>query len=233
MAYSPADKAFVQFYLGELAWNAGDLTGAARHYEAGLQHDDSFVPLLAGEAKVAAAPGLALGAIDAYVAVVARQPQPTYLIELADLYASIGDDAKAQQQYDLVAAQTQLLEAAGVNIDLDFVTYDADHGRAAAALRAARAELRKRDSVFVHDAYAWALHANGRSEEALPYARRAQRLGTRSAQLAYHKGMIEKSLGMDAAARADLQRALRINPHFSTLQAPKARQALKELAEAS
>lgn len=119
-----------------------------------------------------------------------------------------------------------------MNVDLDFVIYDADHGRAGAALRAARAELRTRSSVFVHDAYAWALHVNGRSREALEYAKRAERLGTRSAQFAYHKGMIEKALGHDDAARADLRRALRINPHFSTLQSVQARKALEDLAGA-
>ncbi|MBA2529739.1 MAG: tetratricopeptide repeat protein [Euzebyales bacterium] len=228
-AYSPADAAFVRFYLGELAWNAGDPEAADRHYAQGLREDGSFVPLMVGRAKVAAAQGRTRAAIRKYTTVVGRQPQPSYLIELGDLYASLGDRTKAQQHYDLVTAQQRLLSAAGVNVDLELALYDADHGSPKAALRAASAELRKRRSVFVEDAYAWALHVNGRSSEALVHARRAQRLGTRSAQFAYHKGMIEKSLGMDDAARADLRRALRINPHFSTLQAPRARRALEDL----
>lgn len=233
VAYSPADAAFVRFYLGELEWNAGDLESADRHYRQGLQQDDSFVPLLAGRAKVAAAQDRVDDAIDAYTTVVERQPQPSYLIELGDLYASIGADEQAQQQYDLVAAQTVLLEAAGVNVDLDLVVYDADHGQEEAAVRAAAGELRKRRSVAVQDAYAWALHVSGRSSEALVHARRAERLGTRSALFAYHKGMIEKALGMDNAARADLRRALRINPFFSTLQSVEARKALHELRQGS
>jgi tetratricopeptide (TPR) repeat protein len=230
VAYTPADIAFVRFYLGELAWNHGDLKSADRHFAQGLLQDDSFVPLLAGRAKVAAARGRVADAIDIYEDVLQRQPQPSYLIELGDLYASLGRREQARRQYDLVTAQTQLLEDAGVNVDLDLVVYDADHGRPEAALRAAGAELRKRRSVHVEDAYAWALHNNGRSAEALMHARRAQQLGTRSALFSYHKGMIEKSLGNIAAARADLRRALRINPHFSTLQAVQARQALDEIS---
>jgi len=50
-----------------------------------------------------------------------------------------------------------------------------------------------------------------------------------NALFAYHRGMIEKSLGMKSAAVASLLRALRINPYFSTLLAPKARAALAQL----
>lgn len=57
IAYTPGDKAFAEYYLGELAWNAGDLDGAARHYAAGLKEDDAYLPLLAGRAKVQAAQG--------------------------------------------------------------------------------------------------------------------------------------------------------------------------------
>jgi len=41
--------------------------------------------------------------------------------------------------------------------------------------------------------------------------------------------MIEAALGDRAAARRDLAEALRLNPHFSWLQAPRARAALAAL----
>ncbi|CAN5681312.1 tetratricopeptide repeat protein [soil metagenome] len=233
VAYNSADIAFVRYYLGELAWNAGHPAAADRHYVEGLRRDPSYVPLLAGRAKVAAAQGRKQAAVRGYTEVVGRLPQPSYVIELGDLYASLDQGANARDQYALVAGERQLLVAAGVNVDLELALYDADHGRPRAALRAARAEWQRRRSVFVEDAYGWALHLNGRSEQALVHARRAQRLGTRSALFAFHKGMIEHSLGMRAAARADLRRALRINPGFSTLQVPQARRALAQLAPSS
>jgi len=70
---------------------------------------------------------------------------------------------------------------------------------------------------------------NGRDSEALNHAREALRLGQRNALFRFHLGMIEKSLGMREEARRDLAEALRINPHFSFLQAPTARTALAEL----
>jgi hypothetical protein len=47
---------------------------------------------------------------------------------------------------------------------------------------------------------------------------------------AFHKGMIESSLGRDAAAQADLATALRTNPWFSPRLAPLARVTLTALS---
>jgi Flp pilus assembly protein TadD len=81
----------------------------------------------------------------------------------------------------------------------------------------------------VQDAYAWALHAAGRSAEALPIARAAARLGLRSPSFAYHLGVVEASAGDAAAARQALQRALDLNPTFSRLHAPRAAALLERL----
>jgi len=120
-----------------------------------------------------------------------------------------------------------------VATDLETTLLSADHGNKPAALRAARAEWARRHSVHVADALAWALHANGREGEALTYARRANGLGYRNAMFLYHQGMIEKSLGRAASARRDLTAALRLNPHFSALHAPRAKAALTSLGGAS
>jgi tetratricopeptide (TPR) repeat protein len=82
---------------------------------------------------------------------------------------------------------------------------------------------------LTQDAYAWALHSAGRSEEALPIARQAARLGLRSPVLAYHLGAIEAAVGDPVAARISLQRALDLNPAFNPLQAPKASALLATL----
>lgn len=79
------------------------------------------------------------------------------------------------------------------------------------------------------DALAWALHVNGRDEEALRYARQATATGYRRAQFRYHLGAIEKALGKRADARRDLAEALRGNPRFSPLWAPRAKAALEDL----
>lgn len=228
-AYSADDRAFALFQLGELAWNAGRLTAAARLYDKGLSEAPSYVPLLYGRAKVEAARGDTKQALHDYRSVIQRFPSPAYVAEYADLLTSVGRHHEARRQDDLIAAQQRLFRAAGVNLDLEIALYDATHGRPQQALEAAARAWEKRRSVFVEDAYAWALHVNGRDGAALAHAREAARLGTRSALFAYHRGMIEKALGMDAAAEKSLRRALAINPYFSPLQAPHARRALAAL----
>jgi tetratricopeptide (TPR) repeat protein len=226
IAYSADDRAFAYFQLGELAWNSGRVVAAGRLYRAGLAADPTYVPLLYGRAKVEAAAGRTQHAIRDFQTVVDRYPSPTYVIEYADLLESLGRDRRASHQQELLRAQERIFRAAGVDLDLELALYNADHGHAAAALASAGRAFTQRQSVFVEDALAWALHANGRDRAALRHARHAARIGTRSALLTYHRGMIERSLGMDSAARVSLRDALRINPFFSWTLATRARYAL-------
>ncbi len=81
----------------------------------------------------------------------------------------------------------------------------------------------------MHDAYAWALHVNGRDAEAKEASNKALALGTRHALLHFHAGMIDLALGDTDGARTNLRTALDINPHFSPRLVPVARQTLAEL----
>ncbi len=229
-AFSPADKAYAQYYLGELSWNSGDIAGALKHDDDGLKADPTYVPLLAGRAKASAALGDNSAALRDYAQVVQKLPQPSYLIEYGDLLASLGRTADAATQFALVGTEEQLFAGQGVDVDLELALFDADHGQPAKALTEATAELAKRHSILVEDAYAWALHVNGRDAEALPHAQAATRLGLHDALLYFHRGMIEKSVGDAQAAATDLRQALTLNPHFSTQHAPEATAALAQLA---
>jgi tetratricopeptide (TPR) repeat protein len=233
VAVVPADASYALHYLGELAFNSGDPETARSRFADGLARDPSYLPLLAGQAKVKAAQGDVDGALADYASVVRRLPQPSYVIEYADLLASVGREQEAQAQYAVADAAQRLFQAEGVEVDLDLALYDADHGRPRQALAAAEAEWETRRSVHVEDAYGWALHVNGRSEEAVKHAYAAQELGTRSALFAFHRGMIEKELGMVDEAKKSLTEALEINPYFSVLHAETARAALRELGGAA
>jgi len=229
LADRPSDRAYCLFYLGELAWNSGDLAGADGYYREGLRQDPSYTPLLAGRARVAAARGDIHAAVKRYEQVVRRLPVPTYLISYADLLRSLDRNEEARRQEAVIAATQRLFEGAGASVDLELALFDADRGRAKAALTAARAMWTEQRSIEAADAYAWALHVTGQDKQALTYAKKAARLGTQSALFAYHRGMIEMSLGDRDAARESLERALETNPHFSPLHAPRAERTLERL----
>ena len=118
-----------------------------------------------------------------------------------------------------------------MNGELELALFSADHGiELDQGLAAAQAEWGRRKSIHAADALAWQLHAHGRHGEALALANDALRLGTPNALFHFHRGMIHRALGNRGAARQDLSRALAINPHFSTLHGPVARDILARLA---
>lgn len=234
-ASSRGDVAYVATALGQLAWNQGEYESALEYYARALAADDAYLPALEGRSRAQFADGDLAGAIKGMEELVSRYPLPGPLVELGELYEVRGGDgdlAKARDQYALVNAWTAIARANGVNADLDTALAAADHGDRKSALRAARAEWDRRETVHTADALAWALHVNGQDEEALPYARRATATGYRNASFLYHLGMIEQATGNAREARASLSAALELNPGFSPLGAQKARTALKSLEAA-
>ena len=144
---------------------------------------------------------------------------------------SIGEASKRVERAraDLATAVQRIEVEPPRNADLDTALAAADHGDRKSALRAARAEWDRRQTVHTADALAWALHVNGKDEEALPYARKATATGYRNAAFLYHRGVIEHATGDAEDARKHLAAALKLNPGFSPLGARQARTALKDL----
>jgi tetratricopeptide (TPR) repeat protein len=229
-AQNPDDAAFADYYLGELNWLRGDLDGAAAAFGSAVSLNRSFAAPAAGLARLAWARGDLPRAIQEYEAVVGRAPLPPYVADLGDLYRLAGRPEQAAEQYSLLRAQQRLLEANGVDIDLELSLFSADHGvDLHDGLGAARAEWERRQSIAVADALAWQLHANHRDTEALDYANQALRLGTRNAVFLFHRAVIEQGLGQPGAAERDLEAALALNPRFSIPHADAAARMLTEL----
>ncbi|MDQ2838077.1 MAG: hypothetical protein M3Y42_10300 [Actinomycetota bacterium] len=221
-----ADKAYAYYYLAELSFNAGDPKGALSQIGTGLQVDPGYFALLEGKARAEAALGQTDAALRDYSAVVSEVPQPEYVVEYGEYLQSLGRTADAQTQYSLFATENKLFQANGVTLDTDPTLFYADHGNPVLALHYGTIGIRIRPFIEMDDAYAWALHANHRDAEALVWEQKAMALGTRNALFYYHAGMINKTLGNRAAAKAALSKALAINPHFNPLAAPIARNAL-------
>jgi tetratricopeptide (TPR) repeat protein len=228
-AGTPADAAWTAYQLGELAFGSGDVRSARGWYTRGRELDPSYVPNLAGLAKVAWARGDDALAVERFSDVVSRYPSAEFVAALADLYRATARQALAQQQEEVVRAMHELASESGVNVDLELALFDADHGDPAPALGAARAEWGRRQSVHVADAYAWALYANGRYARASALSERALALGTRNALFLFHAGMIRLELGDEQGAARYLSAALATNPNFSIQHADAAAMTLARL----
>lgn len=232
-APNPADRAFTLVQLGELDFNAGDPSAALDRYTAALSASPDDPAALAGKARALAALGQTDTALDTYASLVERAPEPSYVLEYGELLESLGRTSEAQAQYEVVTATQQLFAANGVRPDAVLALFQADHGDPAAALAAAEEAMAYNPFLTAHDAYAWALHRNGRHEAALAAVDQALSLGYRNARFHYHAGMISLALGDDERARDELTQALEINPYFSPLEAETARVTLATLEDAS
>jgi tetratricopeptide (TPR) repeat protein len=225
------NSAWAQVQLGNLLFATGNLGDAEAEYNQTLAVLPNYVYAQAGLARVRAAQGRADEAIDLYGQAIARMPLPDFVIALGELQESLGRTDEAAKQYELVRAMQQLFKSNGVDTDLELALFDADHGDdPRAAVELARAAYERRPSVKAADTLAWALFRAGQPGEARGYADQALRLGTHDALMLYHAGAIAQAQGDAPAARDLLGRALALNPHFSPLFAPQARQALAVLS---
>ncbi|MXM63295.1 tetratricopeptide repeat protein [Streptomyces sp. HUCO-GS316] len=234
-ARAPAERAAWLERAGQLAWERGDREEALRYFREASRIDPDQWAARAGEARVLAALGRTTEALNTYRVALEKQPSPQYALELGELYESLGLRHPARVQYDLLRERVRGAAEGGADEELLLGQFEADHGDAQAAVRRLRAEWERQPGIAVADALGWALHRAGEDEEALRFATAATDKvhggGVRSALYVYHRGMIERALKQQGPARRHLQEALRINPYFSPLWAPKARAALAELGE--
>ncbi|MFF3610238.1 tetratricopeptide repeat protein [Streptomyces sp. NPDC002580] len=234
-AATPAERAAFLDRAGDLAWERGDLQESLDHYRAAVNTDADEHGASAGQGRALAGLGRVPEAVAAYRAALAARPTPRHALELGELYEKLGLDGAARTQYDQVRELVRRDTGAGMNDELVLGLLEADHGDPRAAVRALRAEWRRHPGIAVADALGWALHRAGDDGEALEFATRTmdgEHGGeVRSALYAYHRGQIERDLGLSGPARRHLAEALRINPSFSPLLAPAAREALAALGE--
>jgi tetratricopeptide (TPR) repeat protein len=220
----PEPTAWTHTELGKLAFAQGQVGKAGRHFRAALLAFPRYAFALDGLARVEAAEGHLERAIGFSRRATERTPLPQFVATLGDLQLAAGRPREARDQFALVGAIEQLLRANGVRTDLEIALFNVDHGRRLRqSLVSARKAHRERPSVEADDVLAWALARNGRCEEAIVYSRRALRLGSLDASKFFHRGMIERCLGRNDAARRWFGKAIDTNPHFSLVWAPVAR----------
>jgi tetratricopeptide (TPR) repeat protein len=153
-------------------------------------------------AKVDIASGRLSRAIARLRGVVARLPLPEHVTALAEAERAAGRRVAAARDLGLVRVEQRLLARSGVNTDTETAIFEADHGSPARAVALARRAWAAAPSVRSADALGWALTRAGRAREALPWAARALRLGSKDPAFNLHAGLAARAVGKrDLAAR--------------------------------
>ncbi len=224
------NRAWVTYQLGNLYFNRGDLAMAEETYQQALLTLPNYVYAQVGLARIKAAQGDLDGAITVYSQVTQRMPLAEFIIELGDLYGAAGKPTEANRQYELVRAIQKLYTQNGVDTDLEMALFDADHEyNLPQALAHAKQEYAARPSLKAADVLSWTLYKSGDYKAAAEASQKALRLGTQDSLMFYHAGIIATKQGQTAEARSYLEKALSLNPNFSLLHAPQARQTLAQL----
>jgi tetratricopeptide (TPR) repeat protein len=215
--------AWTALHLGKLFFSGGDHKGAERQFHIALGHVPGYAAAFDGLALVETGRKRLYRAISLESRAVAAVPLPQYVATLGDLLQRAGRPRAAARQYSVVLAIDRVQRASGVNTDLEGALFRIDHDRGlAAATSQALAAYRARPSIDAADVVAWGFARSGRCVEAERYSKFALRLGTEDPLKYFHRGMIERCLGNDAAAKRSLRRALDLNPGFSPLWSPVA-----------
>ncbi|MEO6207736.1 MAG: tetratricopeptide repeat protein [Candidatus Limnocylindrales bacterium] len=229
---APENTAYVLALVGQLRRLTGDPEGAAAAYDQALSLVPDHAPSLAGLGRLAVGRGDLDEARQRFERAGAIVPLPEYVIALGETLEAMGDDAGAQDQYELAAVLITLFKANGVVVDVDLALFEADHGDAARALELATAGYAAAPTIRAADATAWALHRLGRDQDASRWSAEALRLGSRDPLLRYHAGAIAAALGEVEDARRDLEAALATDPGFSPTGAAEALAILQRLSQA-
>jgi tetratricopeptide (TPR) repeat protein len=149
------------------------------------------------------------------------------LYDLAEALELAGHQDQAQKAFAEFETKSRLESVRADNSNRELIFYYADHAQLPAkALDVAEAEYARRHDVFTLDAYAWALHINGRDTEASTQIAAALAVGIRDAKMLRHAGEIALSTGDRVAAERYLLDSTKMN-------APGSGQARELLASLS
>lgn len=154
---------------------------------------------------------------------------PHVLYTLATAQAAAGLPAQARATYaDFERLASDPATQSDDAIRDLILMYARSAASAGKALALAQQQIDVRHDVFTLDAYAWALFANGKFEEANAAEQKAIAVGIQSAQIFDHAGHIAQTLNRPEDAARYFELAIRSNPVSEYAQDARAASGLPE-----
>jgi len=126
---------------------------------------------------------------------------PSLLYDLARALEAAGQPAKARAEYEQFARSAGEPGSVTYASEIDLILmYAASPATATKALKLAEQAVAARQDVWTLDAFAWALYANGKFQEADSAEQKAIAVGIQNAQIFDHAGHIAQKLSAHFAA---------------------------------
>ena len=206
------DRAWILSQIGHLQIMSGKLTDADNTLQQALAIFPGYHYALGNLAKVRIEQKRYEDAVNVLRQRYEAAPHAENLYDLAEALELAGHRDQAQKAFAEFETKSRLESVRADNSNRELIFFYADHAHMAAkALAVAQAEYARRHDVFTLDAYAWALHVNGRDTEARIQIAAALSVGIRDSKMLRHAGEIASSLGDRAAAERYLIDSMKMN----------------------
>jgi tetratricopeptide (TPR) repeat protein len=223
------NSAWCRAKLAMMLFDDGGLIPAWQILEPALATAPRNIHVLLAAGRIMTARHDYSAAIEFYEKALATAPNIEALAAIGDLQALQGETAKAEETYEQVEALHLANLSTGLHDHMQMARYYADHDRnLVEALRLAEQNKLTRN-ILQADTLAWVYFKHGDQAKAVEAINRALSQGNLDPTTFFHAGMIALRNGDRAAARRYLSSALSFNPEFNPMDAPRARETLKEL----
>jgi len=208
------DRAWVITQMAHLRMVAGDMPSAEALLQNALNLFPGYHYALSNLAKIRQMQARYAEAVSLLQQLYAEAPHAENLYLLAEAFEKAGRFEQAQSAFAEFERKSLKEAVKKDNSSRELVFYYADHAnQPARALEVAQQERAWRHDVYTLDAYAWALHVNGRDPEARKQLEMALAVGTRDVKLFQHAAAIAADLG-DLENSARYKKAvLQLNQH--------------------
>jgi len=206
------DAAWITTQIGHLYFSAGKVAEAQEEFQKALRLFPGYHYALGNLAKVRIQQKRYAEAIELLQQRYDAAPHAENLYDLAEALELGGRKADADAAFRQFENKSLAETAMADNSNHELILYYADRAQQPVkALEVAEREYRRRHDVFTLDCHAWALHLNGRDQEASKQIETAMSVGIRNARIFLHAGEIARSMGDEASARKLLGQAADLN----------------------
>ncbi|MBI1805022.1 MAG: tetratricopeptide repeat protein [Ignavibacteriae bacterium] len=222
--FGQESRVWALYNLGKLFLNQGKLDTAAYIFNGILEERPNYAYALSGLAMVKQAKGETQAAVELLSKAAQLTPEHVFVEQLADVYRASGDVKSANGVAQIALKAFAQHEKAGWNIDREYAMFCANHEiNLPDALERAKRDYDSRpNNIDALETYAWVLHKNGRTTNALPYIERAMQLGTKNALMHHRASIILAAAGEHEKAVNLRQQALAENGFVDVLATERA-----------
>lgn len=206
------DGAWILTQMGHLYLAEGRLGEAERLLHQALTIFPGYHYALGNLAKLRVQQKRYAEAVDLLKQRWEQAPHAENLYDVAECLQAAGHTREAEKAFAEFEQRSLLETNRADNSNRELIFYYADHvHESEKALQVAEREYARRHDVYTLDAYAWALHRNGKDAEARKQIETALSVGVRDAKLLDHAGEIVLGLKDRASAEKYLRQSADLN----------------------